>query len=227
MKALKLNYLSMTNYNESFTNIKTIFEKDNLSHTLGEMLSKYNRTQLRIAETEKYPHVTFFFNGGRELPFEGEQRIMINSPKVATYDLAPEMSAKEVTSNILQSMKETQPDFFCLNFANPDMVGHTGVYDAIVAACETVDQCLGEIVSVAQQFNYELLIIADHGNADFCINADGTPNTAHSLNPVPAILVTNDKHVTIKTGVLADVAPTILARLGLAAPIEMTGISLV
>jgi 2,3-bisphosphoglycerate-independent phosphoglycerate mutase len=226
MKALQLDYLTMTNYNETFKNIKVIFEKDNLSHTLGEMFAKYNRTQVRIAETEKYPHVTFFFNGGREQPFDGETRIVVNSPKVATYDLAPSMSAREVTTKMIESIQNDRPDFFCLNFANPDMVGHTGVYEAVIEACETVDSCLGKIVKTAQTAGYELLIIADHGNADLAINNDGSPNTAHTLNPVPAILVSSDDHLILRKGKLADVAPTILARMGLAEPIEMTGDSL-
>jgi 2,3-bisphosphoglycerate-independent phosphoglycerate mutase len=226
MKPLLLDYLTMTNYNDLYKNVKVIFEKDNLTHTLGEMLAKYNRTQVRIAETEKYPHVTFFFNGGREKPFEGETRIVVDSPKVATYDLAPSMSAHKVTEKIIESMQTDHPDFFCLNFANPDMVGHTGVYKAIIEACETVDECLGKIVKRAQAAGYELLIIADHGNADLTINSDGTPNTAHTLNPVPAILVSNDDHLTLRKGKLADVAPTIMARMGLAEPLEMNGDSL-
>ena len=194
---------------------------------MGEVLSKMGRTQLRIAETEKYPHVTFFFNGGREKEFIGESRIVINSPKVATYDLQPEMSALEVKNRVIESIEKQTPDFFCLNFANPDMVGHTGVFPAIVKAVETVDRCVGEIVAKARAKGYELLIIADHGNADVARNADGTPNTAHSLNPVPAILVTNDPMIALTPGILADVAPTILSRMRIAAPLEMTGKSLV
>jgi 2,3-bisphosphoglycerate-independent phosphoglycerate mutase len=227
MQPLAIHYFTMTGYDATFKKVNVIFEKDNLSNTLGEILSKMGRTQVRIAETEKYPHVTFFFSGGREKEFTGESRILINSPKVATYDLQPEMSAHEVKNRIVESIEKQEPDFFCLNFANPDMVGHTGVFEAIVKAVETVDSCLGEIVLKAQQKGYELLIIADHGNADVAKNQDGSPNTAHSLNPVPAILVTEDPHVRMTEGILADVAPTILSRMRIAAPLEMTGHSLV
>jgi 2,3-bisphosphoglycerate-independent phosphoglycerate mutase len=185
-----------------------------------------DRTQIRIAETEKYPHVTFFFSGGREAEFKGESRILVKSPKVATYDLQPEMSAPEVRDQIVEAMQKKRPDFFCLNFANPDMVGHTGVYDAIVKAVETVDSCLGDIVEQAKKLDYELLIIADHGNADLAINPDGSPNTAHTLNLVPMVLLTNDKEVKLTPGILADVAPTVLSRMGIASPMEMTGKSL-
>ena len=227
MKPLRLEYYTMTNYDATFKNVQVVFEKDNLQNTLGEILSKLDKTQVRIAETEKYPHVTFFFNGGREEKFPLEERIMVNSPKVATYDLQPEMSAFEVKKQILDFVEEAQPNFICLNFANPDMVGHTGVYDAIVKAVETVDLCLKEIVTKGLEKNYEFLIIADHGNADSALNADGTPNTAHSLNPVPIVLVSKEKGLSLKDGILADVAPTILRRMGIAAPMEMTGISLV
>ena len=227
MKKLNLQYYTMTNYDATFENIKVLFEKDNLQYTLGEVLAKVDRSQVRIAETEKYPHVTFFFNGGREEPFTLESRIMVNSPKVATYDLQPEMSAVEVKDKIIESINNDQPNFICLNFANPDMVGHTGVYDAIVKAVETVDSCLKEVVEAGLKHEYEFLVIADHGNADFVINADGSPNTAHSLNPVPVVLVSNQKGLAIKEGILADVAPTILRRLGISAPMEMTGTSLV
>ena len=227
MKKLDLHYYTMTNYDSTFTNVKVLFEKDNLRYTLGEVLSKVDRTQVRIAETEKYPHVTFFFNGGREKAFPLESRILVNSPKVATYDLQPEMSAVEVKDNIIKCLEKDRPNFFCLNFANPDMVGHTGVYSAIVKAVETVDACLKEVVSAGLKYDYEFLIIADHGNADFAINGDGTPNTAHSLNPVPVVLVSNQKGLKIKHGILADVAPTILRRLGISTPMEMTGTSLV
>ena len=227
MKPLQLEYYTMTNYDATFKNVQVVFEKDNLQNTLGEILSKLDKTQVRIAETEKYPHVTFFFNGGREEKFPLEERIMVNSPKVATYDLQPEMSAFEVKKQILDFVDEAHPNFICLNFANPDMVGHTGVYDAIVKAVETVDLCLKEIVTKGLEKNYEFLIIADHGNADSALNADGTPNTAHSLNPVPIVLVSKEKGLSIKDGILADVAPTILRRMGIAAPMEMTGISLV
>lgn len=227
MNKLALEYYTMTNYDATFENVQVIFEKDNLQYTLGEVLSKLDKTQVRIAETEKYPHVTFFFNGGREENFPNEDRILVNSPKVATYDLQPEMSAIEVKDKIVKYIENTTPNFICLNFANPDMVGHTGVYEAIVKAVETVDGCLKEVVEAGLKKDYEFLIIADHGNADFALNADGSPNTAHSLNPVPAVLVSKEKGLTIKDGILADVAPTILRRLGISAPIEMTGQSLV
>ena len=227
MNKLALEYYTMTNYDATFENVQVIFEKDNLQYTLGEVLSKLDKTQVRIAETEKYPHVTFFFNGGREENFPNEDRILVNSPKVATYDLQPEMSAIEVKDKIVKYIENTTPNFICLNFANPDMVGHTGVYEAIVKAVETVDGCLKEVVEAGLKKDYEFLIIADHGNADFALNADGSPNTAHSLNPVPAVLVSKEKGLTIKDGILADVAPTILRRLGISSPIEMTGQSLV
>lgn len=227
MKPLHIDYYTMTRYDAKFKNVHVIFEKDNLHNTLGEILSKMDRTQVRIAETEKYPHVTFFFNGGREKEFKGESRILVKSPKVATYDLQPEMSAPEVKERILEKLKTDEPDFFCLNFANPDMVGHTGVYEAIVKAVETVDKCLGEIVDLCTKLNYELVIIADHGNADVAFNADGSPNTAHSLNPVPVILVTKKEGIHLNSGILADVAPTILDRMRIAAPLEMEGKTLV
>lgn len=226
MSPLDIYYCTMTNYDANFRGLHVIFEKDNLINTLGEVISNMDRTQVRIAETEKYPHVTFFFNGGREEPFSGENRLLINSPKVATYDLQPEMSAFEVRDRIIESMENYKPNFICLNFANPDMVGHTGVYSAITKAVETVDSCLQAVVTAGKAIGYEFLIIADHGNADYALNADGTPNTAHSLNPVPVILVTNDSGIALNNGILADVAPTILNRMRLAAPIEMTGISL-
>lgn len=227
MHKLNLHYVTMTNYDATFQNINVVFEKDNLKNTLGEVLSKVDKTQVRIAETEKYPHVTFFFNGGREEEFPLESRILVNSPKVATYDLQPEMSAPEVQSKICEAIEKEQPNFICLNFANPDMVGHTGVYSAIVNAVETVDSCLKEVVETGLKYGYEFLIIADHGNADYALNPDGSPNTAHSLNPVPVILVTGNKDLEIQNGILADVAPTILRRMNIAAPIEMTGKSLV
>jgi 2,3-bisphosphoglycerate-independent phosphoglycerate mutase len=227
MQPLNIQYFTMTSYDAKFKKITVLYEKENLQNTLGEIISKMGRTQIRIAETEKYPHVTFFFSGGREKEFEGETRILVKSPKVATYDLQPEMSAPEVKERIIEAMHSKTPDFFCLNFANPDMVGHTGVYEAIVKAVETVDGALGEIVKVAQQENYELIVIADHGNADFAFNEDGTPNTAHSLNPVPIVLLTNNKDLQLNNGILADVAPTILSRMGIAAPLEMDGHSLV
>jgi 2,3-bisphosphoglycerate-independent phosphoglycerate mutase len=226
MKKLNLEYYTMTNYDKTFQHVKVVFEKDNLNQTLGQVLSENGKTQVRIAETEKYPHVTFFFNGGREKEFEGENRILVNSPKVATYDLLPEMSAPEVRDRIIGDIRENNPNFICLNFANPDMVGHTGVYSAIVKAVETVDRCLKDVVEFGREMGYEFLIIADHGNADFALNSDGSPNTAHSLNPVPVILVTNER-VKLQSGILADVAPTILSRFGIQQPQEMTGKSLI
>ncbi|PKR79875.1 2,3-bisphosphoglycerate-independent phosphoglycerate mutase [Brumimicrobium salinarum] len=226
MEPLHLDLLTMTAYDDTFKNVDVIFEKDNLKNTIGEVISKAQKTQVRIAETEKYPHVTFFFSGGREAVFPGEKRILVNSPKVATYDLQPEMSAPEVTDKIKKEINTNQPDFFCLNFANPDMVGHTGVYQAITEAVETVDKCLNEVVKTAQKHDYELMVIADHGNADMAINEDGSPNTAHSLNPVPVVYLTNDQ-LTIKNGVLADVAPTLLKRMDIAIPKEMTGKNLI
>ncbi|MFY7668375.1 MAG: 2,3-bisphosphoglycerate-independent phosphoglycerate mutase [Crocinitomicaceae bacterium] len=223
MEPLDLHYCSMTNYDATFKNIQVVFEKDNLFNTIGEVISNAGKTQVRIAETEKYPHVTFFFSGGRESVFEKEDRILVNSPKVATYDLQPEMSAQEVRDRIVDFMQTKTPDFICLNFANPDMVGHTGVYEAIVKAVETVDSCLKDVVNTGQELGYEFLVIADHGNADFALNEDGSPNTAHSLNPVPMVLVTNDKNVKLQPGILADVAPTILHRMGISVPSEMTG----
>lgn len=227
MHTLTLHYCTMTQYDATFNNVHVVFEKNNLQNTLGEVLAKLDKTQVRIAETEKYPHVTFFFNGGREEKFPHEERLLIHSPKVATYDLQPEMSAQEVSTKTVAFMRENQPNFICLNFANPDMVGHTGVYPAIITAVETVDNCLKEVVTAGMELGYEFIIIADHGNADYAINPDGSPNTAHSLNPVPIIFVTNEKGFTLRDGILADVAPTILRRMGIAAPIEMTGKSLV
>ncbi len=222
MKTIPLYYVTMTNYKESFKNIHIIFNKDNLQNTLGEVLANNNKTQLRIAETEKYPHVTFFFSGGREAQFKGEKRIMIDSPKVATYDLQPEMNAEEVTQAVLSEIENETNDFICLNFANADMVGHTGFYKAIMKAVEKVDNCVERIVTEGIKHGYSFIIIADHGNADFAINEDGTPNTAHSMNLVPCILI--DKEVKkIKDGKLADVAPTILKLLDIEIPKEMTG----
>ncbi len=226
MKKLDIDYFTMTSYDQSFKGVNVIFEKDNLINTIGEVLAENNRTQVRIAETEKYPHVTFFFSGGREKGFEGEKRILVNSPKVATYDLQPKMSALEVRDRIVLEIKNTTPNFICLNFANPDMVGHTGIYKAIIDAVETVDRCLKDVVATGLENGYEFIVIADHGNADFAVNPDGSPNTAHSLNPVPVILVTKDDLI-LENGILADVAPTILARLGVDAPEEMSGNCLV
>ncbi|MDC0257915.1 2,3-bisphosphoglycerate-independent phosphoglycerate mutase, partial [Crocinitomicaceae bacterium] len=227
MHRLPLSYYTMTNYDKTFQNVRVIFEKENLTKTLGEVVADNNMTQVRIAETEKYPHVTFFFNGGRELPFNRENRLLINSPKVATYDLQPEMSALEVRDAIVNEIKEKQPNFICLNFANPDMVGHTGDYTAIQKAVETVDGCLRDVVETGKSLGYEFIVIADHGNADYAINDDGTPNTAHSLNPVPVVMVTEDASVQLKDGILADVAPTILQRLGIEQPEEMNGTPLI
>ncbi|MBK7128046.1 MAG: 2,3-bisphosphoglycerate-independent phosphoglycerate mutase [Crocinitomicaceae bacterium] len=222
MKKMNLHYVTMTNYDETFKNVQIIFEKDNLENTLGEIISKNKRTQIRIAETEKYPHVSFFFSGGREKEFEGERRILIQSPKVATYDLKPSMSAHEVADAVCYDMEKNAPDFICLNFANADMVGHTGVYAAILQAAECVDTCVKQVVEKGQSLGYSFIIIADHGNSDFCINPDGSPNTAHSLNPVPVIVL--DNSVTkVQNGILADVAPTILHLMGLEIPAEMTG----
>jgi len=226
MNPMDLYYCTMTNYDATYKGLHVIFEKDNLINTLGEVISNMDRTQVRIAETEKYPHVTFFFSGGREETFIGENRLLVNSPKVATYDLQPEMSAEDVRDRIIDNIREEHPNFICLNFANPDMVGHTGVYSAIMKAVETVDSCLQSVVETGISEGYEFLIIADHGNADYAINPDGSPNTAHSLNPVPVILVTEDSTIQLNDGILADVAPTILNRMRIAAPIEMTGKSL-
>lgn len=226
MTPLKLHYVTMTTYDDSFENMHVVFQKDNLAQTLGEVLATQGKCQVRIAETEKYPHVTYFFNGGREEPFEKETRLMINSPKVATYDLQPEMSAEEVKSTLISYVKQQLPDFFCLNFANPDMVGHTGVYDAIIKAVETVDNKLKEIIESFLPLGYSFIVIADHGNADYALNPDGSPNTAHSLNHVPCVLVGSGNE-PLTDGVLADVAPTILALMELPQPKEMTGKSLI
>ncbi len=222
MSKRPLYYVTMTNYDDRFKDIKVLFRKDNLKNTLGEVISNNGLRQIRIAETEKYPHVTFFFSGGRETPFEGEHRLMASSPKVATYDLQPEMSAEEVKDKIINEIKQESADFICLNFANPDMVGHTGVFDAIVKAVEKVDQCTREIVAAGLQQEYSFVIIADHGNADFAINADGSPNTAHTTNPVPIVLI-DPLHSKINNGKLADVAPTILKLMDLSIPEEMNG----
>lgn len=224
MKKLNLHYVTMTRYDETFENVQVLFEKDNLTNTLGEVLANAGKTQVRIAETEKYPHVTFFFSGGREEPFEKENRILIPSPKVATYDLQPEMSAYAVTEAIVRDIKEVEPDFICLNYANADMVGHTGVFEAAVKAAETVDTCVEKLVETALAHDYELIIIADHGNSDYMINDDGSPNTAHTKNPVPCIYVSkNAAGAKVKDGKLGDLAPTILTLLGMDIPTEMTG----
>ncbi len=225
MKSLSLNYYTMTNYDKKFRNVNVIFDKENISMTLGEVISKSSKTQLRIAETEKYPHVTYFFSGGREKEFTGESRIMANSPKVATYDLQPEMSAIEITKKAISFIDSNKPDFICLNYANADMVGHTGVPEAIIKACQTVDNCLGEIVETLMNDNYSVVIIADHGNADKMINDDGSPHTAHTLNLVPIVVIDSETQ-NLNDGVLADVATTILDLMKLNQPKQMTGTSL-
>jgi 2,3-bisphosphoglycerate-independent phosphoglycerate mutase len=229
MHTLPLHYVTMTRYDDSYRDVQVMFEKDDVTMTLGEVLEQAGKTQVRIAETEKYPHVTFFFNGGREDPFVGERRIMIPSPKVATYDLQPEMSAEGITQAILGDIRDNVPDFICLNFANTDMVGHTGVFSAAVKAAEKVDECLSRIIPFALEKGYSCLVMADHGNADYLINEDGTPNTAHTKNPVPCILVSN-QHPDVKAlrnGRLADIAPTILELMKLPKGQEMTGDNLI
>ena len=223
MKRLDLNYTTMTLYDHKFKNVSVIFENDNLNNTLGEVLAKNGKKQIRIAETEKYPHVSFFFSGGREEPFEGESRIMVPSPKVATYDLQPEMSAREITAKLLPEIISETADFICLNFANTDMVGHTGVFSAAIKAAETVDDCVRQLVTEALNHNYTIFLTADHGNADYMINEDGSPNTAHTLNLVPLFIIDNQWHGKIKSGKLGDIAPTILHTMGLSIPSEMKG----
>lgn len=229
MHKLNLNFFTMTQYDEKFSVSGILYDNDNLVMTLGEVVARANKTQLRAAETEKYPHVTFFFSGGREEPFEGEQRLMAASPKVATYDLQPQMSAVELTDRAIAAVQDQKPDFICLNYANADMVGHTGVYSAIVSAVETVDSCLGRLLKTLNELDYESIVIADHGNADFAVNDDGTPNTAHTTNPVPVWWVNRrgNNAVRLNSGKLADVAPTILEMLEVEQPIEMTGKSLI
>ncbi|MBS3913075.1 MAG: 2,3-bisphosphoglycerate-independent phosphoglycerate mutase [Bacteroidetes bacterium] len=223
MKKLNLHYYTMTEYDEKFHIEGVMFQNQNLNETLGQVISQYGATQLRAAETEKYPHVSFFFSGGREDTFEGESRLLVNSPKVATYDLQPEMSAVELTEKAVEIIQKNTPDFVMLNYANPDMVGHTGVYSAIIKAVETVDACLEKLVTEFQKNNYSVIVIADHGNADFAINDDGTPNTAHTTNPVPCWLIGGPEGVKLHPGILADVAPTILKLMGISQPTEMTG----
>ncbi len=222
MHTIPLHYCTLTPYDAKFKGLHIIYDKDNVKNTMGEVLADAGLSQLRIAETEKYAHVTFFFSGGREEAFDKENRILIASPKVATYDLQPEMSAFKVKDAVIKSINEDAPAFICLNFANGDMVGHTGVYEAIEKAVTTVDQCVGEVVEAARKMEYDVMIIADHGNADFAVNTDGSPNTAHSLNPVPCILVSSD-YKKVEEGILADVAPTLLKIMGVDRPEDMTG----
>ncbi len=226
MHTLPLYYCCMTPYDAKFRGLHILFDKENVQNTIGEYVSSLGLSQLRIAETEKYAHVTFFLNGGREEKFAGEERILVASPKVATYDLQPEMSAYEVKDKLVEALDSQKYDFICLNFANGDMVGHTGVYEAIVKAVKAVDECVGEVVEAAKRNGYEVVQIADHGNADNAVNPDGSPNTAHSLNPVP-IVVVSDRVKAVHDGVLADVAPTVLKLMGLEQPAEMTGKALV
>lgn len=223
MQPLPLHYTTMTQYDQTFKNVHVVFENDNLTNTLGEVLAAHGKKQIRIAETEKYPHVTFFFSGGRELPFEGESRIMAASPKVATYDLQPEMSADELTDKLLPEIAAESADFICLNFANADMVGHTGVFEAVVKAVETVDRCVAKIVTLALEHGYAIFLTADHGNADYLINDDGSPNTAHTLNPVPLFVIDKTWKGEVKPGKLGDIAPTILSFMNIPVPSEMTG----
>lgn len=223
MYRLALNYTTMTQYDHSFKNVHVVFETDDLKNTLGEVLQQQGLKQIRIAETEKYPHVSFFFSGGREVPFEGETRIMIPSPKVATYDLKPEMSAYELTDALIPKIEEKEPDFVCLNYANADMVGHTGIWNAAIKAVETVDACVAKVVTTALKNGYTIFLTADHGNSDYMVNEDGSPNTAHTLNLVPFFIIDNEWKGNIKPGKLGDIAPTILTMMGLPIPKEMTG----
>lgn len=223
MHKLNIHYTTMTEYDKTYSNVNVIFETDNLNNTLGEVLQFHGKKQIRIAETEKYPHVTFFFSGGRELPFEGETRIMRASPKVATYDLQPEMSAFELTDAIVPEIENESADFICLNYANADMVGHTGIFSAAIKAVETVDVCVQRVVTAAIEHGYTVFLTADHGNADYMINEDGSPNTAHTLNPVPLFIIDKDWKGTVKPGKLGDIAPTILTVMGLPIPAQMTG----
>ncbi|MGC8749830.1 2,3-bisphosphoglycerate-independent phosphoglycerate mutase [Hydrotalea sp.] len=223
MHTLQIDYTTMTEYDKTFRNVHVIFENDNLNNTLGEVLAAAGKKQIRIAETEKYPHVTFFFSGGREVPFEGESRIMVPSPKVATYDLKPEMSAVEITDKLIPEIERGYADFICLNFANADMVGHTGVFSAVIKAVETVDACVKRVVEAALKQDYVIFLTADHGNADNMINEDGTPNTQHSLNLVPLFIIDNHWHGVVHPGKLGDIAPTILKMMQLPIPKEMTG----
>ncbi len=226
MHKLNLYYLTMTEYDKEFVGVNVIFNDSNLPMTMGEVLEAAGKTQIRIAETEKYPHVTFFFSGGREQPFIGQSNILRNSPKVATYDLQPEMSAADLRDALIPELEKEEVDFVCLNFANPDMVGHTGVFEAVVKAVETVDACAEKVVNAGLKHGYSFIIIADHGNADVMINEDGSPNTAHSTNLVPCIFVDNDFHPELKNGKLGDISPTILKLMGVDQPKEMTGVAL-
>lgn len=224
MKAISLHYVTMTRYDNTFKDVNVLFEKKNLTNTLGEVLANAGKTQVRIAETEKYPHVTFFFSGGQETPFEQEKRLIVASPKVATYDLQPEMSAENITNSILEEVENHRPNFICLNYANADMVGHTGVFEAAIKAAETVDACVNRLVKTLLKHDYGIIIIADHGNSDFMINEDGSPHTAHTVNPVPCFFVANEvEGLTIKDGKLADVAPTILQLMQIQTSEEMDG----
>ena len=227
MKPLNLTYITMTKYDDTFKGVEVLFEKDNLKNTIGEVLEANGKKQIRIAETEKYPHVTFFFSGGQEKEFDGEKRLLCPSPKVATYDLQPEMSAKDIQDKIIPELQNKWPDFVCLNFANPDMVGHTGVFEAAVKACETVDKCAENVINAALENDYTTIVIADHGNSDFMINEDGSPNTAHTTNLVPCIMVDKDFSGSIKDGKLGNIAPTILQLMGISQPDEMTCESLI
>ncbi|MCL4139974.1 UNVERIFIED_CONTAM: hypothetical protein GTU68_045638 [Idotea baltica] len=226
MKKLNLYYVTMTKYDDTYKNVHVIYSKDDLSNTLGEVLEKNNKKQIRIAETEKYPHVTFFFSGGREAEFVGEKRLMCPSPKVATYDLQPEMSAKDITNAILPELDKQEADFICLNFANTDMVGHTGVMSAAIKAAETVDKCTEQIIESVIRNNYTGIIIADHGNSEVMVNEDGSPNTAHTTNPVPIIIIDKDIK-SVKDGILADIAPTVLKLIGVEKPEVMNRESLI
>jgi 2,3-bisphosphoglycerate-independent phosphoglycerate mutase len=223
MRKLDLHFTTMTQYDHSFKNIHVVFENDDLKNTLGEIIEKNGLKQIRIAETEKYPHVSFFFSGGREVPFEGETRIMIPSPKVATYDLKPEMSAYELTDALLPQLQNKTADFICLNYANADMVGHTGIWEAAIKAVETVDACVKKTVTTGLENGYTIFLTADHGNSDYMVNEDGSPNTAHTLNLVPFFIIDNDWKGIIRAGKLGDIAPTILTMMGLPIPPEMTG----
>jgi 2,3-bisphosphoglycerate-independent phosphoglycerate mutase len=223
MKKIQLHYTTMTEYDKTYQNVHVVFETDNLNNTLGAILEARDKRQIRIAETEKYPHVTFFFSGGREVPYKGETRIMAPSPKVATYDMQPEMSANELTGMLIPEIEKEEADFICLNYANADMVGHTGIWEAVIRAVETVDACVQRVVTSGLQHGYTIFLTADHGNADFMINEDGTPNTAHSLNPVPLFIIDSTWRGNIKPGKLGDIAPTILTMMQLPIPPEMTG----